>query len=307
MILDVKNLTKTFEKNNTVFTAVDNVNFQLDKKECLGIVGESGSGKSTIAKMLVKLLEPDNGEINFLGKDLVTINNLELRKTRKDIQMIFQNPMDSFNPRKKLKTRVGAGLKYTLGLNKKEIDEKVDEALNLVGLKSEYKDRYINKISGGECQRAAIARSIIIEPKLLICDEITSALDVSVQAQIIDLLVQLREKMDMSYIFITHDLTLARYLCDRILVIYKGNEVESGNAKDIFENPMHPYTKLLLSCIMTIDNIDENKNINYEKLEHSGGCKFKDMCPNRMDICDSCNPEIKEIGNRKVRCHMYNK
>ena len=307
MILDVKSLTKTFEKNNTVFTAVDNVNFQLDKKECLGIVGESGSGKSTIAKMLVKLLEPDNGEINFLGKDLVTLNKSELRKTRKDIQMIFQNPMDSFNPRKKLKTSVGAGLKYTLSLNKKQIEEKVDEAFNLVGLKSEYKDRYINKLSGGECQRAAIARSVIIEPKLLICDEITSALDVSVQAQIIDLLVQLREKMDMSYIFITHDLTLARYLCDRILVIYKGNEVESGNAKDIFENPMHPYTKLLLSCIMTIDNIDENKNINYEKLEHSGGCKFKDMCPNRMDICDSCNPEIKEIGNRKVRCHMYNK
>ena len=307
MILDVKNLTKTFEKNNTLFTAVDNVNFQLDKKECLGIVGESGSGKSTIAKMLVKLLEPDNGEINFLGKDLVTINRSELRKTRKDIQMIFQNPMDSFNPRKKLKTSVGAGLKYTMGLNKKQIDEKVDEALNLVGLKLEYKDRYINKLSGGECQRAAIARSVIIEPKLLICDEITSALDVSVQAQIIDLLVQLREKMDMSYIFITHDLTLARYLCDRILVMYKGNEVESGNVKDIFENPMHPYTKLLLSSIMTIDNIDENKNINYEKLEHSGGCKFKDMCPNRIEICNSCNPEIRELENRKVRCHMYNK
>lgn len=307
MILDVKNLTKTFEKNNTLFTAVDNVNFQLDKKECLGIVGESGSGKSTIAKMLVKLLEPDNGEINFLGKDLVTINRSELRKTRKDIQMIFQNPMDSFNPRKKLKTSVGAGLKYTMGLNKKQIDEKVDEALNLVGLKSEYKYRYINKLSGGECQRAAIARSVIIEPKLLICDEITSALDVSVQAQIIDLLVQLREKMDMSYIFITHDLTLARYLCDRILVMYKGNEVESGNVKDIFENPMHPYTKLLLSSIMTIDNIDENKNINYEKLEHSGGCKFKDMCPNRMEICNSRNPEIMELENRKVRCHMYNK
>ena len=307
MILDVKNLTKTFEKNNTFFTAVDNVNFQLEKKECLGIVGESGSGKSTIAKMLVKLLEPDNGEINFLGKDLVTINRSELRKTRKDIQMIFQNPMDSFNPRKKLKTSVGAGLKYTMGLNKKQIDEKVDEALNLVGLKSEYKYRYINKLSGGECQRAAIARSVIIEPKLLICDEITSALDVSVQAQIIDLLVQLREKMDMSYIFITHDLTLARYLCDRILVMYKGNEVESGNVKDIFENPMHPYTKLLLSSIMTIDNIYEKKNINYEKLEHSGGCKFKDMCPNRMEICNSCNPEIREIGNRKIRCHMYNK
>ena len=307
MILDVKNLTKTFEKNNTLFTAVDNINFQLDKKECLGIVGESGSGKSTIAKMLVKLIEPDNGEIHFLGKDLVTINKSELRKTRKDIQMIFQNPMDSFNPRKKLKTSVGAGLKYTLHLNKKQIEEKVDEALNLVGLKSEYKDRYINKLSGGECQRAAIARSVIIEPKLLICDEITSALDVSVQAQIIDLLVQLREKMDMSYIFITHDLTLARYLCDRILVMYKGNEVESGNVVDIFENPMNPYTKLLLSSIMTIDNIEENKNINYEKLEHSGGCKFKDMCPNRMEICNSRNPEIKEIGNRKIRCHMYNK
>lgn len=307
MILDVKNLTKTFEKNNTFFTAVDNVNFQLEKKECLGIVGESGSGKSTISKMLVKLLEPDNGEINFLGKDLVTINRSELRKTRKDIQMIFQNPMDSFNPRKKLKTSVGSGLKYTMGLNKKQIYEKVDEALNLVGLKLEYKYRYINKLSGGECQRAAIARSVIIEPKLLICDEITSALDVSVQAQIIDLLVQLREKMDMSYIFITHDLTLARYLCDRILVMYKGNEVESGNVKDIFENPMHPYTKLLLSSIMTIDNIYEKKNINYEKLEHSGGCKFKDMCPNRMEICNSCNPEIREIGNRKIRCHMYNK
>ena len=287
------------------YIVLKKTSFLLDTGNLVALIGESGSGKSTIAKMLVKLLEPDNGEINFLGKDLVTFNKSELRKTRKDIQMIFQNHMDSFNPRKKLKTRVGAGLKYTLNLNKKQIEEKVNEAFNLVGLKSEYKDRYINKLSGGECQRAAIARSVIIEPKLLICDEITSALDVSVQAQIIDLLVQLREKMDMSYIFITHDLTLARYLCDRILVMYKGNEVESGNVKDIFENPMHPYTKLLLSSIMTIDNIDENKNINYEKLEHFGGCKFKDMCPNRMEICNSHNPEIKEIENRKVRCHMY--
>ena len=307
MILDVKNLTKTFNKNNSVFTAVDNINFQLGRKECLGIVGESGSGKSTIAKMLVKLVEPDSGEINFLGKDLVTMNRSELRKTRKDIQMIFQNPIDSFNPRKKLKTSISAGLKYTLGLNKHQINNQVDEALNLVGLKSEYKNRHIIKISGGECQRAAIARSIILKPQLLICDEITSALDVSVQAQIIELLVELKEKLDMSYIFITHDLILAKYLCDRILVMYKGNEVESGNAEDIFENPMHPYTKLLLSCIMTIDNIDENKDINYEKLQHSGGCKFKEMCPDRIEICNSCNPEIKEIGDRRVRCHMYNK
>ena len=220
--------------------------------------------------------------------------------------MIFQNPLDSFNPRKKLKTSVGAGLKYIMGLNKKEIDKKVNEALNLVGLKPEYADRYINKISGGECQRAAIARVILVEPKLLICDEITSALDVSVQAQIIDLLVDLRNKMNMSYIFITHDLTLVRYLCDRVLVMYKGNEVESGTTKDIFENPMHPYTKLLLSCIMTVDNIEENKSISYEKLQHSGGCKFKEMCPNRMEICNSVKPEIKQINNRNIRCHLYN-
>ena len=306
MILDVKNLTKTFEKNNKTFTAVDNISFQVNKGECLGIVGESGSGKSTIAKMLVRLLNPDSGEINFLGKDLVTANKSELQATRKDIQMIFQNPLDSFNPRKKLKTSVGAGLKYIMGLNKKEIDKKVNEALNLVGLKPEYADRYINKISGGECQRAAIARAILVEPKLLICDEITSALDVSVQAQIIDLLVDLRNKMNMSYIFITHDLTLVRYLCDRVLVMYKGNEVESGTTKDIFENPMHPYTKLLLSCIMTVDNIEENKSISYEKLEHSGGCKFKEMCPNRMEICHSVKPEIKQINNRNIRCHLYN-
>ncbi|MDY4574109.1 MAG: ABC transporter ATP-binding protein [Intestinibacter sp.] len=306
MILDVKNLTKTFEKNNKTFTAVDNISFQINKGECLGIVGESGSGKSTIAKMLVRLLNPDSGEINFLGKDLATANKSELQATRKDIQMIFQNPLDSFNPRKKLKTSVGAGLKYIMGLNKKEIDKKVNEALNLVGLKPEYADRYINKISGGECQRAAIARAILVEPKLLICDEITSALDVSVQAQIIDLLVDLRNKMNMSYIFITHDLTLVRYLCDRVLVMYKGNEVESGTAKDIFENPMHPYTKLLLSCIMTVDNIDENKSISYEKLQHSGGCKFKEMCPNRMEICNSIKPEIKQINNRNIRCHLYN-
>ena len=306
MILDVKNLTKTFEKNNKTFTAVDNISFQVNKGECLGIVGESGSGKSTIAKMLVRLLNPDSGEINFLGKDLATANKSELQATRKDIQMIFQNPLDSFNPRKKLKTSVGAGLKYIMGLNKKEIDKKVNEALNLVGLKPEYADRYINKISGGECQRAAIARAILVEPKLLICDEITSALDVSVQAQIIDLLVDLRNKMNMSYIFITHDLTLVRYLCDRVLVMYKGNEVESGTTKDIFENPMHPYTKLLLSCIMTVDNIEENKSIIYEKLEHSGGCKFKEMCPNRMEICNSIKPEIKQINNRNIRCHLYN-
>ena len=305
MILDVKNLTKTFLKNGNIFTAVDNVSFTVDKKECLGIVGESGSGKSTIAKMLVRLLDPDGGEINFLGKDLATASKSELVKSRKDIQMIFQNPMDSFNPRRKLKASVGAGLKYTTNLSKSEIDKKVIDALNLVGLKPEYADRYINRISGGECQRAAIARSILVEPKLLICDEITSALDVSVQAQIIDLLIELREKMDMSYVFITHDLTLVRFLCDKVLVMYKGNEVESGVTKDIFENPMHPYTKLLLSCVMTVDNIDEDKSIRYEQLEQSGGCKFKEMCPHRMEICNQSNPELKEIDGRKIRCHLY--
>lgn len=306
LLLNVKNVSKSFSNDKKTFLAVDDVTFDIYEGECVGIVGESGCGKSTLSKILTKLIPLDKGEIYYKGQNISKLKKAEMSNIRKEIQLIFQNPKDSFNPRMKLLESVSEGLIHNTNYNKEERREAVKKAFDLVGLKEDYLNRYISKISGGECQRAAIARSILIQPKLLICDEITSALDVSVQAQIVSLLCDLKEELNMSYLFITHDLALVTSICDRVIVMYKGCIVESGNAKDLFSNPMHPYTQLLLSCIMTMDkNEDVNipSNINDGNMEC--GCKFSSICPKCFEECKTINPDIRLINNRSVRCHLY--
>ncbi|MCC5909112.1 MAG: ABC transporter ATP-binding protein [Clostridiaceae bacterium] len=256
-ILEVHNIKKTFGKGKYKITAVDDVSFQIMPGEVLGLVGESGSGKSTIAKLITHLQKVDEGNIFFDGKDISNIKGKACLEVYKEMQMVFQDPVGSFNPRMK----IGEAIKETLchlcynpkAMSKAHMKEAIVSLLKQVGLKSEYANKYPHQLSGGECQRAAIARAIAVHPKLLICDEATSALDVSAQAQIIELLMELEKSLDMAILFISHDLALVSCICDRICVLYKGQEVESGETKGIIEAPKHPYTKKLLSSVLQVD------------------------------------------------------
>lgn len=236
-ILRVSNLSKVFQTGGIKLQAVKNVNFSLAQGECLGIIGESGSGKSTVANMVSGLLKPTSGTIAFSGKHL---------------QMVFQDPMSSFSPRMRILDSLCEGIRYETNYTRKEREERAYEVLRMVGLTTEYGKKYPEELSGGECQRAAIGRAIMINPELLICDEITSALDVSVQAQIMRLMKKLAEEMGMSYLFISHDLALVSSICDRVAVMYKGEIVEDGSVKKVIEKPEHEYTKKLLSSVLTV-------------------------------------------------------
>lgn len=245
VILEVKNLTKTFRKGKTLFTAVDGISFQLEKGEILGIVGESGCGKSTTIKMITKLLQPEKGEIFLKGKAITNIKKREVRDIYRTIQMIFQDPLMSFNPRKTLGSSVMEGM-INNGVLKKEAALKAVQLLDVCGLGQEYMKRFPHQVSGGQCQRAAIARGIALEPEILICDEVTSALDVTVQKQIIDLLKRLQSEKGMSYLFICHDLALVQEFCDRVIVMNKGKIVEKGTPDEIIKYPREAYTKILI-------------------------------------------------------------
>lgn len=301
-LLEVKDLYKEFKDEASPFVAVDHVSFDLEKGECLGLVGESGCGKSTTASLIMHLKYPDSGQIIFDGK--VLENNKSVKEARSSLQMIFQNPVDSFNPRYTLLNGVKQGLKYFENISKEELDKRAKEAIRYVGLKESYYNRKIQQLSGGECQRAAIARAIISEPQVIICDEATSALDVSVQAQVIELLKCLQKDKQISYLFITHDLLLAKNICNRIAVMYKGSIVEIGETKAILDNPQHPYTKLLLSCVLK-PKVDKNfKFITYDELREPApfGCKFYEYCPHAKEICKNKRPELQEETGRQVAC-----
>lgn len=233
-ILEVKNLKKIFYRKKRKKVAVDHVDIWMKKGECLGIIGESGSGKSTMAHLIAGLLQATCGEISFYGQHM---------------QMIFQNPVNSFSPRMRILDSVCEGLKYQKSLSKNEIRERAYEALEFVNLGRNYANRYRNELSGGECQRVAIARAILIQPDLLICDEVTSALDVSVQSQIIKLLHKLKKEMGMSYLFISHDIALVSSISDRVAVMYNGRIIEVGKTMDVIENPQEEYTKLLIQSV----------------------------------------------------------
>lgn len=251
-ILKVKNLTKEFYKNKKLFTAVDHISFQLQKGECLGIVGESGCGKTTTIKMITQLLKADSGEIWVDGKQIAgqkQQNRKEIKNLYTKIQMVFQTPQDSFDPRRTLGDGIMESV-YNHRMSKKEARMRMEQLLQQVELPLELAECYPHQVSGGQCQRAAIARALAIAPDILICDEATSALDVTVQAQIVDLLKQLQTEMNLSILLISHDLALVQCLCDRVLVMYQGKIMEEGTPDAVIQTPKTEYTQMLVEAAM---------------------------------------------------------
>ena len=247
-ILEVKNLKKAFYKNKTAFTVVNNISFHMKKGECLGLVGESGCGKSTTARLITHLVKPDSGSILLNGEEILGMKGKRLKQFYADVQMVFQTPQDSFDPR----CTLGDGIMESMmnhGMKRKDAKQKMLELLSMVELSQEYAGRYPHQVSGGQCQRAAIARALAIDPQIIICDEATSALDVTVQAQIVELLRKLQREMGLSLLLICHDLALVQEMCDRVLVMYQGSIVEEGTPDEIIKNPQQEYTKLLIDSI----------------------------------------------------------
>ena len=247
-VLELKDVKKTFQKNKKTFTAVDGVSFSIEKGECIGLVGESGCGKSTIARMGTHLEQTTSGEIFMNERNVTKAKGKELRNLYQNLQMVFQNPSDSFNPRIKLGSSIGEVL-INFGKPRGEIKRTVAQLLEQVGLKSEFASRYPHEVSGGQCQRAAIARALAVDPKVIICDEATSALDVTVQRRVMDLLQNLQENKNLSYVFICHNLALVQQFCDRVIVMKDGRVVEEGTPDEVIQNPKEEYTKMLVESV----------------------------------------------------------
>ncbi|WP_368652609.1 ABC transporter ATP-binding protein [Ornithinibacillus sp. 4-3] len=295
--------------------AVDGLNFEIKKGETFGIVGESGCGKSTAGRSIIRLYKPTDGEIIFNGKDITSLNERELRNSiRKDMQMIFQDPYASLNPRKTLGGTLMEPLKeHRIYKNNKQRLTRVKELLEVVGLNSAFTNRYPHEFSGGQRQRIGIARALALDPELMIADEAVSALDVSIQSQIINLLEDIQDEFNLSYIFISHDLSVVRHISDRVGVMYLGKFMEVAEKKTLFLEPLHPYTQSLLSAVPTVRKKGEVKK---ERIILKGdlpspanpppGCVFHTRCPAAMDICKQAIPELQKIkANHYVACHLY--
>lgn len=249
IILKAEHLKKVFVSGKKSMTAVDGVSFELNRGECLGIVGESGSGKSTIAKMITHLEPVTEGQVFLKGKDITHVKGKVLREIYQDIQMVFQMPMESFDPRCTLGDGIGESLR-NMGISRSETSSRVGKLLERCGLDREFADRYPHQVSGGQCQRAAIARALAVNPEILICDEATSALDVTVQKQILELLIELKQKEQLSFLLICHDLALVQAFCDKVLVLYHGKTVEYGTPDEIINHPKEDYTKRLIDSVL---------------------------------------------------------
>jgi oligopeptide/dipeptide ABC transporter ATP-binding protein len=316
-ILQVKNLKTYFPVRGGFFNrvvnhvkAVDGVSFDVLQGETFGLVGESGCGKSTTGRTIMKLLEATDGEINFQGKNLKKLNNREMFNFRKDIQMIFQDPYSSLNPRKTVKQIVGQAFDiHQPNMDKKEKDNKIKELLLTVGLDPDYAIRYPHEFSGGQRQRIGIARALALNPKLIIADEPVSALDVSIQSQVLNLLNDLQKKFNLTYIFIAHNLSVVKYLSDRVGVMYLGKIVEISKSEELYKNPMHPYTQALLSAIPEpVVGVKKERVILQgdvpSPLNPPSGCRFHTRCPLAEGECLTKEPELMDMGNgHKVACH----
>jgi len=319
VILDVKNLSVHFDvmsksawpwSKPSKLKAVNSVNVTLFEGETLGVVGESGCGKSTFARAIIGLVEATHGEILWLGHDLTRMNEVQKRRTRKDIQMIFQDPLASLNPRMTIGDIIAEPLKtFYPQLSKIEIKDKVKKMMAKVGLLANQINRYPHEFSGGQCQRIGIARALILKPKIIICDEPVSALDVSIQAQVINLLKDIQNELGLSLIFIAHDLSIVKHISDRVMVMYLGNVVESGVSDALYANPKHPYTKALMSAVPIPDpNIERNKTI--EMLEGDlpspinppSGCVFRTRCPQKTAECAQQTPTLIGDDSHIIAC-----
>ena len=311
-ILEVKNLTKYFKTKRGMLHAVDDISFKLERGKTLGLVGESGCGKSTTGRTILRLIEPTSGEILFEGKDITKLNNRELRHARKDMQLIFQDPYSSLDPRKTVSQLIAEPIVTNKILKSKaEVEERVAELMATVGLAPRLFNSYPHELDGGRRQRIGIARALAMEPKFIICDEPVSALDVSIQAQILNLLKELQAELGLSFIFITHDLSVVNHFSDEIAVMYLGKIVEKAPSEELFANPMHPYTKALLSAIPIPELGAQKERILIKgeissPIEPGNECRFYKRCNYACDRCREL-PALEEVSpNHFVACHRLN-
>lgn len=300
-----------FSLENRVVHAVNNVSFDVEEGEVFSLVGESGCGKSTTARTIIKLIEPKSGKIIFDGRDITRLKPQEMRPIRREMQMIFQDPYASLNPRQKImEILTEPMLFHKLCSSKAEAEEKAIHLLERVGLSSEQANRYPHQFSGGQRQRIGIARALAVEPKFIIADEPVSALDVSIQAQILNILMDLKDEFHFSYLFIAHDLSVVKHISDSLGVMYLGTIVERAPKKLLFSNPVHPYTKALFSAAPTIDegSIDESQELRGEipsPIHLPSGCPFHDRCPVACPDCAREKPELKEVEpGHFAACHL---
>jgi len=316
-LLEVRNLKKYFPVKGGIFSkpigyvyAVDGVSFYLNQGESLGLVGESGCGKSTTARAILRLIEPTEGEILFEGKDVCKLDRKEMRSIRRDMQIVFQDPYASLDPRRTVEQTIGEPLDVFNIASKKERKERIAYLLQKVGLSPEHARRYPHEFSGGQRQRIGIARALALNPKLIIGDEPVSALDVSIQAQVINLLEDIQKEFKLSYIIIAHDLAVVEHVCDRIAVMYLGRIVELAKDKELYTSPVHPYTVALLSAIPVPDPNITKKRIILEgdvpsPMRPPSGCHFHTRCRRKKDVCETTVPKLTEIGDGHfVACHL---
>lgn len=318
-LLRVRHLKKYFPLRGGLFNqevdsvkAVDDVSLDVLRGESVGLVGESGSGKTTLGKVILRLIEPTSGEIIFDGQDLCQLSEGELRKRRGEMQMIFQDPYSSLNPRMTVKKIVREPFHIHQRAKGRELEERVQELIHLVGLKEDHLYRFPHEFSGGQRQRIGIARALALDPRLLVLDEPTSALDVSVQAQILNLMLDLQKRLDLTCLFISHDLGVIRYMCDRVALMYLGIVVELSSVQRIFEQPLHPYTKALLSAMPEPDPEYQSEEIILEGeistlAGRARGCRFAPRCPEVISpICHEEEPQLAEAEpGHWVACHLH--
>lgn len=318
VILDVQNLRTYFPIKGGVVRktvgyvhAVENVSFQIREQETFGLVGESGCGKSTTGRTILRLIEPTAGQVLFDGEDLCTLDREAMRQKRRDMQLVFQDPYASLNPRMTVRKLLEEPLRTHFRLAQAELDQQVSWIAGAVGLAEEQLERYPHQFSGGQRQRISIARALITKPRFVVADEPVSALDVSIQAQILNLLMNLQKDLKLSYLFISHDLNVVRHISNRVGVMYLGRIVELGDTEDVYCRPMHPYTQALLSAIPKKDPAEKKVRIRLEgdvpnPASPPPGCAFHNRCPHCTDLCKEQAPESKELEpGHRVACHLY--
>jgi oligopeptide transport system ATP-binding protein len=317
-LLAIRNLKKhfpvgesLFSRNKSVVKAVDGVNLNVEEGETLGLVGESGCGKSTLGRTILRLIEPTSGEVHFRGKDLLAMPQRELREMRRQMQIIFQDPYASLNPRMRIGEIVGEGLEIHKLAKGSAKHDRVLALLRQVGLREDYYDRYPHEFSGGQRQRIGIARALAVSPQFIVCDEPVSSLDVSIQAQIINLLQELQENMHLTYLFISHDLRVVEHISHRVAIMYLGKIVEIAQGDTIYQDAKHPYTKALLSAVPVADTSQKKERMVLEgdvpsPVNPPSGCSFHPRCPYREAICDEVEPLLEfGVDGHGVACHVF--
>lgn len=320
-LLKVQNVCKHFKlessfvdkylfKKQNIVKAVSNISLSINQGDTLGLIGESGCGKSTLGRAILRLHEPTDGKVFFKSEEVTAMSPQQLKKVKQKMQIIFQDPYASLNPRKSIEEIIKLPLKVHESLDRKEMNRRVLEITERVGLKSQHLKRYPHQFSGGQRQRIGIARALILKPEFVVCDEPVSALDVSIQAQIIQLMAELKEDFSLTFLFISHDISVVAYLSDRIAVMYLGELVEIADVKELLKSPLHPYTKVLLDAIPQVDRIGAHNRIVLKgdipsPLNPPTGCKFHTRCPDAMDKCSKEAPESKEHSPKHwVSCHL---